>query len=122
VPAPPSKQPAQTGGHPQSQRDAAEAAVIARSGQQALDAGDYPQAIAAFRKCAYLGPDDVLAHFHLGLALEASGDSRAARRAFETARRALLEKDPTHIEAAIGGYATNELLRLLDTKRQVPAP
>lgn len=123
VPAPATRQPAQAvSHHPVSQRDADEAAVLARSGQQALDAGDYAQAIAAFRKCAYLVPDDVLAHLHLGLALEASGDMRAARRAFDTARRALLDKDPTHIEPAIGGYATNELLRLLDTKRQVLAP
>ncbi len=99
-----------------------DAAAIARTGHQFLDAGDFARAVVAFRKCAYLAPDDALSHVHLGLALEASGDGRAARRAFETARRALLDKDPTHVEHAIGGYATSELLRLLDTKRQVRTP
>ena len=89
---------------------------------EALDEGDHRSAVVAFRKCAYLTPDNALAHLHLGLALEASGDIRSARRAFGTARRTVLETASANDNHALGGYATTELLRLLDTKRQVPAP
>jgi chemotaxis protein methyltransferase CheR len=100
--------------------DTAEA--LAAAGHQAFDDGDHRSAVVAFRKCAYLSPDDALAHLHLGLALEASGDNFAALRAFGSARRAILETGATHDRHALGGYAASELLRLLDTKRQVPAP
>ncbi|HYU66045.1 MAG TPA: CheR family methyltransferase, partial [Jatrophihabitantaceae bacterium] len=63
---------------------------LARDGQQALNAGDTQLAIVAFRKWAYLAPDDAIAHLHLGLALEAAGDQPSAQRAFGAARRALL--------------------------------
>jgi chemotaxis protein methyltransferase CheR len=87
-----------------------------------LDEGDHRSAVVAFRKCVYLTPDNALAHLHLGLALEASGDNSAALRAFGSARRAILESGAMHDRHALGGYATNELVKLLDTKRQVPAP
>jgi chemotaxis protein methyltransferase CheR len=105
-----------------AENDSTAAARLVRAGQQALDAGDHNSAVVAFRKWAYLTPDDPLAHLHLGLALEASGDHASAQRAYGTARRALLETASGHVEDAIGGYATAELLRLLDTKRQVLAP
>ncbi len=97
------------------------AAALARAGQLALSAGDHGTAVVAFRKCAYLTPDDAVAHLHLGLALEASGDNSAARRAFATARRTMLESPSTHSDD-IGGYATDELLRLLETKQKELAP
>ncbi|MEP6981645.1 MAG: CheR family methyltransferase, partial [Nakamurella sp.] len=46
-------------------------AGLTHAGQRALDRGDQADAIVAFRKCAYLTPDDPVAHLHLGLALEA---------------------------------------------------
>jgi chemotaxis protein methyltransferase CheR len=102
--------------------DTAEVAVLATTGHKALDEGDHRSAVVAFRKCVYLTPDNALAHLHLGLALEASGDNSAALRAFGSARRAILESGAMHDRYALGGYATAELVKLLDTKRQVPAP
>jgi chemotaxis protein methyltransferase CheR len=92
------------------------AAQLARLGQEALESGECLQAIVAFRKWVYLAPDDAIAHLHLGLALEATGDQASARRAFSAARRALLQSGSEHVEHAIGGYAADELLRLLDSK------
>jgi chemotaxis protein methyltransferase CheR len=93
--------------------------VLARTGQQALSAGDHAAAVVQFRKWVYLAPDDAVAHLHLGLALEAAGDKLSAQRAFGAARRALQEADPSRVERAIGGYAPAELLGLLDAKQQV---
>ena len=102
--------------------DTTEAAALATAGHKALDEGDHTSAVVAFRKCVYLTPDNALAHLHLGLALEASGDNSAALRAFGSAHRAIVENGTAQHKHALGGYATTELLRLLDTKRQVPAP
>ncbi len=95
---------------------------LARDGQQALDAGDTQLAIVAFRKLAYLAPDDAIAHLHLGLALEAAGDQPSAQRAFGAARRALLHGEQGHVDSAMEGYAADELLGLLASKQQVVAP
>jgi chemotaxis methyl-accepting protein methylase len=95
---------------------------LARDGQRALDAGDTQLAIVAFRKWAYLAPDDAIAHLHLGLALEAAGDQRLAQRAFGAARRALLHGEEGHVDSAMEGYAADELLGLLASKQQVVAP
>ena len=89
---------------------------LAESGQLALAVDDWPPAIVAFRKWAYLTPEDAMAHVHLGLALEASGDQPAAQRAYGAARRAVLHADHGPAEPAIDGYAPQELLRLLDAK------
>jgi Flp pilus assembly protein TadD len=102
--------------------DSAAVTRLAGEGEQALAAGDHRSAVASFRKWAYLAPDDTLAHLHLGLALEAAGDQASAGRAFAAARRAMTKADPTHVEGAIEGYATVELLRLLDAKRKGSGP
>jgi len=47
---------------------AAGAGSVAHSGQRAMDAGDFGAAVVAYRKFAYLEPDQPLAHLHLGLA------------------------------------------------------
>jgi chemotaxis protein methyltransferase CheR len=99
--------------------DSMDPVALSRIGQQALDAGDYAAAVIAFRKCAYLTPDSAVAHLHLGLALEASGDLTSARRAFRASRRAALHPASPDVEDSIGGYATSELLRLLDAKQQM---
>jgi chemotaxis methyl-accepting protein methylase len=98
------------------------AALLAKDGQDAIGAGDYDAAVVAFRKCAYLAPHDPVAQLHLGLALEAAGDERSAQRAYAAARRTLLKADPAHSVAGIEGYATAELVKLLDSKQRVPAP
>lgn len=92
-----------------------EAAAVAAAGQLALDAGEHRSAVVAFRKWAYLSPDDALAHLHLGFAFEASGDLGSARRAYAMARRAVAaDARPAHY--AIAGFDAKELVRLLDTK------
>lgn len=98
--------------------DAEQAALMARVGQDAVLTGDRQSAVIAFRKWAYLAPNDPLAHLHLGLALEAAGDRLSAQRAFGAARRTLLRIDPTRIEEAIEGYTADELRRFLDVKNQ----
>ena len=112
--------------------DTVEAATMAGAGRRSLEEGKYESAVSAFRKWAYLTPDDPLAHLHLGLAMEASGDLSSARRAFRTARRTTLELssatidpalvDPALVDLALEGYATEELLRLLDIKGRELAP
>lgn len=99
--------------------DSTEAArVVAETGQRALAVNDYQPAIIAFRKWAYLSPDDAIAHLHLGLALESAGDHVAARRAYGAAHRALLTADPSTFGHAVDGYAPAEVLRLLESKHQ----
>ena len=94
---------------------AAEASVLAASGQLALEAGEHRSAVVAFRKWAYLTPDDALAHLHLGLAFEACGDLGSARRAYAVARRVVAaDSGPAHY--AIDGFAAGELTRLLENK------
>jgi chemotaxis methyl-accepting protein methylase len=92
------------------------AAGLEREGHAATSAGVHVEAIAAFRKWAYLAPGDVMAHLNLGLALERSGDRDAARSAYTAARAALRDCDPATIEHALGGYRPEELTRLLDLK------
>ena len=92
-------------------------AALEKVGQDAVALGDYHSAVVAFRKCAYLNPQDPLAQLHLGLALEAIGDDRSAKRAFAAARQALVEAGANHGREGLEGYSTAEILRLLDSKR-----
>ncbi|HJQ48308.1 MAG TPA: CheR family methyltransferase [Amycolatopsis sp.] len=114
----PSRAPVRPKPRPPVADDAEQAALMARVGQDAVMTGDRQSAVIAFRKWAYLAPNDPLAHLHLGLALEAAGDQLSARRAFGTARRTLLRIDPNRIEEAIEGYTADELRRFLDFKNQ----
>ena len=79
-----------------------------------MDAGDYLAAVVAYRKYAYLAPDYVVAHLQLGLALEATGDAAAARRAFAAARHAVDHGDGGGVEEL--GHDRQQLARLLDGK------
>ena len=92
--------------------------LLARVGQDAIAAGDFGAAVVAFRKHAYLAPNDPVAQLHLGLALDAAGDERSAQRAYAAARHALLHADPARSLAGIEGYATAELSSLLDAKQR----
>lgn len=85
-------------------------------GEAASQAGDHASAISTFRKYAYIDPDQPLAHFYLGLALEASGDANAARRAYSVARATLVASGSAAIEATLEGYHADELAHLLDAK------
>ena len=90
--------------------------ALLAEGEAAIGAGDLTTAVATFRKSVYLDPDQPITHLHLGLALEASGDPVAARRAFAAARDALARCDTATIEAVLEGYQIDELARLLDRK------
>ncbi|HZC74034.1 MAG TPA: CheR family methyltransferase [Jatrophihabitans sp.] len=91
-------------------------AELMRSGRAALESGEPEAAIVAFRKWAYLEPQDPLAHLHLGLAFEASANRESAQRAFAVARRLLGHADHAAVEAAIEGYTIADLSALLDHK------
>ncbi|MCP2247509.1 CheR family methyltransferase [Lentzea aerocolonigenes] len=101
---------------------AEQAALAARVGQEALSSGDCGSAVVEFRKWAYLTPDDVMAHVHLGLALEAAGERSSARRAYSVAQRVLVTVDPAHLEGAMEGFAIDELARFLQGKKQEGEP
>jgi len=85
-------------------------------GEAAMSAGNHAAAVAAFRRAAYLGPEQPIAHLNLGLALEASGDVAAGTRAYAAARAALDRGDTALIEATLEGYHVGELRRLLQIK------
>jgi chemotaxis protein methyltransferase CheR len=102
--------------------DVASAVALARAGQQASAAGDARAAVVAFRKHAYLAPQDPMAHLHLGLALESAGDQPSARRAYAAARHALTLTDPADVTHATEGYTTADLIRLLVSKQQAMSP
>lgn len=95
----------------------AQAALVAAVGRDALASDDHDGAVVAFRKWVYLAPDDPMASLHLGLALEAGGHRMPARRAYGVSRAVLHRIGFEGTEASLGGYAAEELLRLLDTKQ-----
>jgi chemotaxis protein methyltransferase CheR len=86
------------------------------SGEAALGRGEHADAVAAFRKAAYLDPDHPIAHLNLGLALEVAGDSPASRRAYAAARAAIDRCDTAAVEATLEGYQLDGLTRLLEQK------
>jgi Flp pilus assembly protein TadD len=90
--------------------------------QEAAGGGDHQAAIGAFRRYAYLEPDQPIAHVQLGFALEAAGDWPSAQRAYRAARSALARCDAPAVEAGLGGYRVEELIRLLDGKQEGPNP
>lgn len=87
-----------------------------KAGEDAAAAGRNEEAVAAFRKAIYLDPDDALAHLELGLALEATGDVEAGRRAFRAARSAVERADRRTLEAALEGYDIDTVRSLLQAK------
>jgi chemotaxis protein methyltransferase CheR len=95
---------------------AAAASALEQAGQ--APAGDHQAAIGAFRRYAYLEPDQPIAHLQLGLALEASGDWPSAQRAYRAARSALGRCNAPAVESGLGGYRVEELIRLLDGKQE----
>ena len=94
------------------------AAELARCGREALARDDHAEAVRLFRKWAYLEPDDPLAHFHLGLALEDGGHRAAASRCFGVSRSLLLRGDVTESVEAFGGFGIEDVLRMIATKEE----
>ena len=93
-----------------------EPAEYMAAGEAAAAAGDHRAAAAAFRRAAFLAPASPIASFHLGLALEASGDQEDARRAFAVARAALGSAVTADVEAALGGFRPDALAAWLDAR------
>ncbi|GAC1375593.1 MAG: protein-glutamate O-methyltransferase CheR [Acidimicrobiales bacterium] len=87
--------PARQGSVPpaDSEPDPPNAPALLAAGSSALDRGETTEAIRLLRQAAYLDPDLALAHFTLGLALEADGNPSGACRAWRAARAALVRSD-----------------------------
>jgi chemotaxis methyl-accepting protein methylase len=91
--------------------------------ESASRSGRLLDAVAAYRKAAYLDPADPVAHLELGLALEAGGDREAGKRAFLAARRALERRAPEAIAARLDGWSIDSMVAVLDAKLGVrPCP
>lgn len=73
-------------------------------------------AVEAFRRAAYMAPDDPLAHLQLGLSLDAEGDTRSSRRAYRAALAALDRSDIGEIEIRLEGYGIDALRTMITTK------
>jgi chemotaxis protein methyltransferase CheR len=95
------------------------AAALREEGELATRGGRHADAVAAFRKAAYLDPSDPLTHLELGLALEAGGDAEAGRRAFQAARRALDRGAPECLSDRLDGWSIDALVTVLESKLEV---
>ncbi len=73
-----------------------------------------------FRQASYLAPEEPVPHALLGLALERSGEQRAARRAFRAARAALAEVDEPSAGLGLEGFDADALAALLEEKLGSP--
>ncbi|MEO8293118.1 MAG: CheR family methyltransferase [Actinomycetota bacterium] len=93
-------------------------AELLAAGEAAARGADHASAASAFRSAAYLDPDDPIAHFQLGLALEALDDPRSARRAYASALRTVRDRK---LEGVLGGYRVNDLTTLLRDKLGLPS-
>ena len=84
-----------------------------RLGRQLLASGSLQLAIVAFRRWAFLSPDDPTAYFQLGSALDEADDRTSALRAYRAAIAALDRCDPDRLVEILHGYNPAELRRLL---------
>jgi chemotaxis methyl-accepting protein methylase len=86
------------------------------TGEAAAERLDHSAAAASFRQAAYLDPDHALAHFHLGLALEALGDDRSAQRAFRAAAAVIEAGSSETLQGGLGGFGSRDLAQVLRSK------
>jgi chemotaxis protein methyltransferase CheR len=77
-------------------RDALDADAYFVRGLAQLGLGDPQDAVTSLRRALYIDPSFGLAAFKLGRAHDATGDERAARRAYEQALRVLDPEDERH--------------------------
>jgi chemotaxis protein methyltransferase CheR len=87
-------------------------------GQLAIDERDLNAAVVAFRKAAYLSPDDAGIALHLAFALESLGDIDGARPWFRRALETMAAADPS--VSVLDGWSTPDLTVVLE--RKVAAP
>jgi chemotaxis protein methyltransferase CheR len=98
--------------------DAPSADEFLQCGQAAVADHDVSAAVVAFRKAAYLRPDDPEIALHLAFALESLGDGAGARPWF---RRALETMSSTEsVVSVFDGWSATELAAVLE--RKVAAP
>jgi chemotaxis protein methyltransferase CheR len=84
-----------------------------RLGRQLLAGGSLQLAIVAFRRWAFLSPDDPAAYFQLGSALDEAEAHTSALRAYRAAIAALDRCEPERLVEVLHGYNSAELRRLL---------
>jgi chemotaxis protein methyltransferase CheR len=84
-----------------------------RLGRQLLASGSLQLAIVAFRRWAFLSPDDPTAYFQLGSALDEAEAHTSALRAYRAAIAALDRCVPERLVEVLHGYNPGELRRLL---------
>ena len=84
-----------------------------RLGRQLLASGSLQLAIVAFRRWAFLSPDDPTAYFQLGSALDEAEARTSALRAYRAAIAALDRCAPERLVEVLHGYNPAELRRLL---------
>jgi chemotaxis methyl-accepting protein methylase len=94
------------------ERHEQDSAAFLAQGRAALERGDLPASIAAFRKACYVDSDSPIGHLNLGLALEAAGYD-GAPRAFAAALAAVRRRGPDRLDAELEGFSAGELVRLL---------
>lgn len=85
-------------------------------GDHAAAAGDIGAAVRAFRQATYLDPNQAIAYFQLGAALELAGDTRESRRAFGAAGLAMMSLDGGADISGLGGYTRRDLARAIALK------
>jgi chemotaxis protein methyltransferase CheR len=95
-------------------------AELEHEGRAAVARGELAAAIVAFRRWAYLAPDDPLAHFHLGCALDGAGEASGARRAFRAALAAMNRCADEQLERCLQGFEPSVLRQLLTERTSVP--
>ena len=85
-------------------------------GDHAAASGDLGAAVRAFRQATYLDPNQAVAYFQLGAALELAGDQRESRRAFGAAGLAMMSGDGAQDLSGLGGYTRRDLARAIALK------
>jgi chemotaxis protein methyltransferase CheR len=85
-------------------------------GDHAAASGDLGTAVRAFRQATYLDPNQAIAYFQLGAALELAGDARESRRAFGAAGLAMMSADGAEDLTGLGGYTRRDLARAIALK------
>lgn len=90
-----------------------------RRGQELLAAGAVAEAIVVLRQWSYECPDDPLAHFQMGVALDRHGDGPSARRAYRAALGALDRLVPGRRVELLEGFSEAALRDLLNDRSGV---
>jgi chemotaxis protein methyltransferase CheR len=91
-----------------------------RLGRRLLAEGSVEAAIVAFRRWSYHCPDNPLAHFQLGAALDQAHGGTTGRRAYRAALGALDRCGGAELAVLLKGYDRTELRKLLVARSAGP--